>query len=121
MTARVATDDQIGAELGPGVQLIRVDQTRFDPWFVAGVLSRTDNLRIAGRTSSTASGTLRIDIRRLTIPVLPLSQQQAYGEAFRRLIGFRATLDEAVEAGAALAREIGDNIFGGSLEIAQDQ
>ncbi|MGW4296850.1 N-6 DNA methylase [Micromonospora chersina] len=120
MTARVARGEQIGADLGPGLQLIRVDKARFDPWFVAGVLSRTDNLRIAGRASSTANGTLRIDIRRLTIPVLPLAEQQAYGEAFRRLIDFNVTLEQTTEAGAALARDIGDSLFGGSLEIAQD-
>ncbi|MEV7229781.1 N-6 DNA methylase [Polymorphospora sp. NPDC051019] len=117
ITARVATPEQVGAELGPGVQLIRVDTTRFDPWFVAGVLSRTDNLRIAGRTSSTASGTLRIDIRRLTIPVVPLDQQQAYGQAFRQLVEFRHTLEQAAAAGAALAREIGDGLTTGALGV----
>lgn len=79
IVARMATPEQVGAELGPGVQLVRVDPARFDPWFVAGVLSRTDNLRVAGRASSAGNGTLRIDIRRLTIPVLPLDQQQTYG------------------------------------------
>ncbi|MEV0733162.1 N-6 DNA methylase [Polymorphospora sp. NPDC050346] len=118
ISARVATPEQIGAELGPGVQLIRVDTTRFDPWFVAGVLSRTDNLRIAGRTSSTASGTLRIDIRRLTIPVVPLKQQRAYGQAFRQLVEFRNTLEQAAATGAALAREIGDGLTTGALGVA---
>lgn len=121
MTARVARREQIGAALGPGVQLIRVDQTRFDPWFVAGLLSRSDNLRVAGRASSTAAGTLRIDIRRLTIPVLPLPEQQTYGEAFRRLVDFHLTLEQAAEAGAALAKEVSDSLFGGNLEIAQGQ
>ncbi|MEV0609524.1 N-6 DNA methylase [Polymorphospora rubra] len=118
ISARVATPEQIGAELGPGVQLIRVDTTRFDPWFVAGVLSRTDNLRIAGRTSSTASGTLRIDIRRLTIPVVPLDQQQAYGQAYRQLVEFRGALERVTATGAALAREIGDGLTTGTLGVA---
>ncbi|MFF3853724.1 class I SAM-dependent DNA methyltransferase [Micromonospora sp. NPDC002575] len=118
ISARVATADQVGAEIGPGIQLLRVDTTRFDPWFVAGVISRTDNLRVAGRASSTANGALRIDVRRLTIPVLPLHQQQAYGQAFRQLAEFRNTLEQAAAAGAALAREVGDNLVVGTLGIA---
>ncbi|WBB79287.1 N-6 DNA methylase [Micromonospora sp. WMMD882] len=117
INARVATPEQVGAELGPGVQLIRVDPARFDPWFVAGVLSRTDNLRIAGRASSSATGALRIDIRRLSIPVLPLRQQQAYGEAFRQLVEFRHVLEQAATTGAALARDIGDGLTEGALGL----
>jgi type I restriction-modification system DNA methylase subunit len=120
ISARVATPEQVGAELGPGVQLIRVDTTRFDPWFVAGVISRTDNLRIAGRTSSTANSALRIDIRRLAIPVVPLGQQQAYGQAFRQLVEFRTTLERAAATGAALAHEIGDGLTVGALGLSPD-
>jgi hypothetical protein len=118
INARVATPDQVGAEIGPGIQLLRVDTTRFDPWFVAGVISRTDNLRVAGRSSSSASGALRIDVRRLTIPVLPLHQQQAYGQAFRQLAEFRSGLEQAAATGAALAREVGDSLVVGTLGIA---
>lgn len=117
ISARVATPKQVGAELGPGAQLIRVDTTRFDPWFVAGVISRTDNMRIAGRASSTANGALRIDIKRLTIPVLPLDQQQIYGHAFRQLAEFRATLDEAAATGAILARDIADGLTAGAFGL----
>ncbi|MFC0530329.1 HsdM family class I SAM-dependent methyltransferase [Phytohabitans kaempferiae] len=117
ISARVATPQQIGAELGPGAQLIRVDTTRFDPWFVAGVISRTENMRIAGRASSTANGVLRIDVKRLTIPVVPLQQQQIYGQAFRQLAEFRTTLDEAAATGAILAREIGDGLTAGAFGL----
>ncbi|WP_326557190.1 HsdM family class I SAM-dependent methyltransferase [Micromonospora sp. NBC_01796] len=115
ITAQVATPDQAGAELGPGVQLMRVDTTRFDPWFIAGVISRTDNPHGADRTTSTSNGALRIEIRRLTIPVLPLDQQRPYGQAFRQLIEFRNHLDRAGTTGAALAREISDGLTLGSL------
>ncbi|MEV0881350.1 N-6 DNA methylase [Micromonospora echinofusca] len=117
ISARVATPEQVGAELGPGVQLLRVDTTCFDPWFVAGVISHTDNLRIAGRASSTANSALRIDIKRLAIPVLPLDQQQAYGQAFCRLIEFSTALDRAAMTGAALAREISDGLTAGALDL----
>ncbi|MEU9508435.1 N-6 DNA methylase [Micromonospora sp. NPDC048170] len=117
ISARVATPEQVGAELGPGVQLIRVDTACFDPWFVAGVISHTDNLRIAGRASSTANSALRIDIKRLAIPVLPLDQQQAYGQAYCRLIEFSTALDQAAATGAALAREISDGLTAGALDL----
>ncbi|MFI7609300.1 class I SAM-dependent DNA methyltransferase [Micromonospora sp. NPDC049366] len=115
IAAHVATPEQVGAELGPGVQLLRVDTTRFDPWFIAGVITRTDNPRLAGRTSASSTGSLRVDIRQLTIPVLPLDQQQAYGSAFRRLVEFRTKLDQAAATGAALARDINEGLITGTL------
>ncbi|GAA1873492.1 HsdM family class I SAM-dependent methyltransferase [Asanoa iriomotensis] len=117
ITARVATAEQVGAELGPGVQLIRVDRDLFDSWFVAGVISRTDNVRVAARTSSGVSGALRIDIRRLSIPVLPLDQQQEYGRVFLQLAEFRTRLDDAAASGAVLAREIGDSLTAGTIGV----
>ena len=53
-----------------------------------------------------------------SIPVLPLEQQQAYGDAFRRLAEFRTTLDHAAEIGAALAREISDALTTGTLDLS---
>ncbi|WP_229403578.1 HsdM family class I SAM-dependent methyltransferase [Micromonospora okii] len=117
ISARVATAEQIGAEIGPGTQLLRVDTARFDPWFVAGAISRTENLRIAGRSSSTTNSVLRIDVRRLGIPVLPLDQQRVYGQAFRQLVEFRNALEQAAVTGTALAREIGDSLVAGALGI----
>ena len=75
----------------------------------------TDILRVAGQTSGAGNGILRIDVRRLTIPMLPLDQQHAYGQAFRRLAEFRAGLDQAAAAGAARAREISDGLTSGAL------
>ncbi|GIJ12174.1 class I SAM-dependent DNA methyltransferase [Micromonospora andamanensis] len=117
INARVATPEQVGAELGPGAQLIRVDTTRFDPWFIAGTISRTDNLRIAGRAASTGNGAMRIDVRRLSIPVVALEQQHAYGQAFRQLVEFRATLERASATGTTLTREISDALTSGTLGL----
>ncbi|HEX6498459.1 MAG TPA: N-6 DNA methylase [Micromonosporaceae bacterium] len=121
IVAQVASPEQIGAELDPHVQLVRVDPARFDPWFVAGALSYSDNLRVAGRTSSAAHGAFRIDIRRLVIPVLPLDQQQMYGRAFRQLAEFRAGLDKTAEVGRDLAREIRDGLASGALVVSSRQ
>ena len=115
IVARVATSEQVGAVLGPGLQLVRVDGAQFDSWFVAGVLSRTENARVAGRASSAGSGMRRIDVKRLAIPVLPLDQQRVYGQAFRQLSEFQARLHEVATTGEALAREINDGLVWGSL------
>jgi type I restriction-modification system DNA methylase subunit len=113
--ARVATAEQIDTELEPGLQLVRVDAAQFDPWFVAGALSRTENARVAGRASSASSSMRRIDVRRLAIPVLPLDQQRTYGQAFHRLVEFQESLREFAATGEDLAREINDGLLSGSL------
>ncbi|WP_433618583.1 N-6 DNA methylase [Dactylosporangium sp. CA-139114] len=117
VVARVATDAQVGAALGQGIQALRIDPSLFDPWFVAGLLAREDNVRAAIRTSSAGGGTLRVDLRRLTIPVLTIQEQRVYGEAFRRLDVFRLGLERAAAAGAALARSIGEGLASGALRV----
>ncbi|XVU29166.1 N-6 DNA methylase [Actinoplanes sp. CA-054009] len=117
IVARVATAEQVGEELGTGVQLVRVDEAQFDPWFVAGVLSRTENVRVAGRASSASSGMRRIDVRRLAIPVLSLAQQRVYGQAFRHLAEFQTSLQALTTTGEALARELNDGLVSGALTI----
>ncbi|GID27481.1 HsdM family class I SAM-dependent methyltransferase [Paractinoplanes brasiliensis] len=115
VVASVATPEQIGQELEPGHQLVRIDREQFDPWFMAGVLSRTENAGFAGRSSSAGSGARRIDVKRFTIPVLPLDQQREYGRTFRQLAEFRAALREVATTGEALTTEISDGLARGSL------
>jgi len=117
IVARVATAMQVGAELGPAVQALRVDLDQFDQWFVAGMLARAENLRLAGRGSTTNAGTLRIDIKRLTIPVLPLELQKAYGAAFQKLAEFRAVLDCLAAMGISLADGLDRGLMAGALAI----
>ncbi|MBM2622919.1 N-6 DNA methylase [Actinoplanes sp. LDG1-06] len=121
ITARVATPDEIGKELEPGHQLVRIKSAQFNPWFVAGTLSRTENARVAGRASSVGSGARRIDVKRLTIPVLPLDQQREYGRAFRQLAEFQSGLHEVATAGEALASEINDGLAWGSLTSSPER
>jgi len=115
IVARVATPEQIGAELGPGLQLVRVNSEQFDSWFVAGVLSRRENVRVAGRASSAGSSMRRIDVKRIAIPVLPRDQQRRYGYALRQLAEFQTRLREAASVGESLAREINDGLVWGTL------
>ncbi|MEV7968525.1 hypothetical protein AB0O34_21435 [Sphaerisporangium sp. NPDC088356] len=80
-TARVADQGDAGAFLGPHLHLFRPDLDRLDPWFLAGFLSAEDNLN----STATGSTIVRVDARRLRVPLLPLEEQRRYGKAFRRM------------------------------------
>lgn len=80
-TARVADTQDAGALLGVNVHLFRPDTERLDPWFLAGFLAAKDNVSSA----TVGSTAIQIQAQRLRLPLLPLADQQRYGEAFRRL------------------------------------
>jgi hypothetical protein len=114
LVARVATDEQVGARLGPNLHAIRADPQVLDPWFLAGVLSAGENAREAARTSSMRD-VMRVNVKRLQVPVLPLEDQKRYGEAFRRLAEFEAVLARASDEGRELARGLSDALSSGVL------
>ncbi|MET7394303.1 N-6 DNA methylase [Dactylosporangium sp. NPDC005572] len=117
--AHVATAEQVDTELTPGLQALRVDPALFDPWFVAGILSRSDNVRVASRASS-SSGAPRLDLKRLTVPVLTLHEQAQHGRMFRRLAELRTKLEHTTTVGTTLIREINDGITSGHLTVDLD-
>jgi hypothetical protein len=86
----VATDGHDSVLLGENLHLIRPDQFRIDPWFLCGFLSARASIRQA----SYGTTTIRIDARRLAVPLLPMAEQRRYGEAFRQLRDFGAALRE---------------------------
>lgn len=103
--ARVATEADAGALLGLNLHLLRPDTAHIDPWFLAGFLEDEDNLRRAGQGSTV----IRVDLRRLRVPLLPLAEQRRYGAAFRELHEFRAELDRV----RAAADDLGQRLSGG--------
>ncbi|MFB8766132.1 N-6 DNA methylase [Nocardiopsis alba] len=103
--ARVATEADAGALLGLNLHLLRPDTAHIDPWFLAGFLEDEDNLRRAGQGSTV----IRVDLRRLRVPLLPLAEQRRYGAAFRELHEFRAELDRV----RAAAEDLGQRLSGG--------
>ncbi|OLZ51894.1 N-6 DNA methylase [Amycolatopsis keratiniphila] len=115
VVARVATSEQIGAQVGSTVVLVRVDTDVLDPWFVAGALSTAENNRTAATSSATMAGTMRVNVKRLRVPVLPLAAQRRSGEAFRRLADFERALAEVAEQGRSLAREFAEGLAAGVL------
>ncbi|AXH94697.1 SAM-dependent methyltransferase [Micromonospora aurantiaca] len=108
--ARVLTAG--GAVLGPQLYLFRADPERVDPHFLAGFL------RIAQSQSASRSSSLlvRTDARRASIPRLPLAEQRAYGEAFRRLTAFEDALRETAALGETLVRLGFAGLADGSLQ-----
>ena len=108
LTARVANGEDVGAYLSPTVYLIRPDTAALDPWFLAGVLSSTGGDRQAARMASTLGDRIRFDPRRVRVPLLPIEDQRAYGESFRRLWDFARTLRTAYDEGTDLVRDLID-------------
>jgi SAM-dependent methyltransferase len=115
VVARVATAEQIGVRLGQNVSLIRADPARVDPWFLAGMLTAPTNRRGATRQSSGTRDIVRVNLKRLRVPLLPIDEQRRYGEAFRRLIEFDAMVDKAADETHQLVQDLTAALTRGSL------
>jgi SAM-dependent methyltransferase len=111
VSARVAAGEDEEAVLGRGLHLIRADPGRIDPWFLAGFLASPASIQQA----SYGSTVTRIDVRRLTVPLLPPPEQRRYGAAFRQLHAFRASSEEFASLSANLARLLGRALADGGL------
>jgi hypothetical protein len=109
--ARVVEADD--ALLGPQLSLLRVDPERLDPYFVAGVLRSSANVRSA--TVQSTGGAGRADVRRAQVPRLPLEEQRRYGDAFRRMAEFESALRSTAVMGAEMAQLLADGVAEGTL------
>jgi hypothetical protein len=98
MRGHVVTRDEEDTDLPPNTHLIRPNRGHIDPWFLAGFLVAPASVR--GAAYGTNGG--RIEVRRLTVPFLPLPEQQAYGAAFRRLEDSEARIREIARVTADL-------------------
>ncbi|WP_433362927.1 hypothetical protein [Streptosporangium sp. CA-115845] len=65
---------------------------------MAGFLSGSVNLRNYPTVGSRA----QVDVRRAEIPLLPIEEQRVYGEAFRKLAEFEASLRRVAALGEDL-------------------
>lgn len=111
VTARVATGEDEEAILGRGLHLIRAESERINPWFLAGFIASPANIQQA----SYGSMVTRIDVRRLTVPLLPLSEQSRYGTAFRELHRFRVSCEEFARLSETLSRLLARALAEGGL------
>ncbi|MDG4774971.1 N-6 DNA methylase [Solwaraspora sp. WMMD792] len=108
---RVADADDAGTLLDRRRLLLRPDPQRLDPWFLAGFLAAEDNLSAA----ATGSTIVRVDPRRLRVPLLPLAEQQRYGRAFRRIDLLRRAAQQAGSVAEETARTLSAGLTGGAL------
>ncbi|SEK24741.1 N-6 DNA methylase [Streptacidiphilus jiangxiensis] len=113
--ARVVGTDTAGAALGRNLQVLRPEPAALDPWFLAGFLRGSANARQASSYASTAA---RLDVRRLQLPRLPLSEQHRYGASFRDLAAFEEALLRAGRLGDRLVRGLHDALTDGALPPA---
>ncbi|MHB9859324.1 N-6 DNA methylase [Streptomyces sp. YIM S03343] len=109
--ARVVEPGEAGCFLGPHLLLFRPDRRRLDPWFLAGFLAAEQNVNAA----ATGSSIVRVDPRRLRVPLLPLAEQQRYGAAFRRLHELRTAARRADQAAEEVTRLLSTGLTGGAL------
>ncbi|MFD4718473.1 N-6 DNA methylase [Streptomyces sp. NPDC058423] len=109
--ARVAEPGETGCFLGPHLLLFRPDQRRLDPWFLAGFLAAEQNVNAA----ATGTSIIRVDPRRLRVPLLPLAEQQRYGAAFRSLHELRTAARRADRAAEDVTRLLSTGLTGGAL------
>jgi SAM-dependent methyltransferase len=109
--ARVVEPGESGCFLGPHLLLFRPDRRRLDPWFLAGFLAAEQNVNAA----ATGTSLVRVDPRRLRVPLLPLAEQQRYGAAFRRLHELRTAARRAERAAEDVTRLLGSGLTGGAL------
>jgi hypothetical protein len=62
-----------------------------------------------------------VDVRRAEVPLLPIEEQRAYGEAFRRLEAFQSALRRTTELSEEMTRFITDDLADGSLRPPQSE
>lgn len=117
VAARVASEDDAGCLLGNGVVLLRPDPRRLDPWFLAGFVSAPDNVSQA----TTGTSTHQLVASRLRVPLLPLGEQTAYGQAFRKIHRLRTSARNAAACANETADLIATTLNGGMLLPYEDE
>ncbi|MFE4331174.1 N-6 DNA methylase [Streptomyces sp. NPDC056831] len=103
--------------LGPQLYALRVNPEMLDAHFLAGCLRAPANGRQAGTHASSSS---RVDVRRLQVLQLPLDEQAAYADTFRRLTDFERLLKRADDLGKGLVNDVGDRIAAGGLATTRN-
>jgi predicted DNA-binding transcriptional regulator AlpA len=88
------------------VAVLRPDPQALDPDFLAGFLSGPALERHA---ATSRSGTLRVDLRAVPVPRLPLAEQQRYGAVLRAM----SELDRMITDARELGRELTGHLVTG--------
>ncbi|MEU5987620.1 N-6 DNA methylase [Spirillospora sp. NPDC047418] len=108
-TALISED---GAVLGSHLHLLRPDPDALDPKFLAGFLR---DAGIERYLRGSGSRIMRIDVRAIEVPRLPLTEQRAHAEALHRVEQFRDLLKRTTRLGDELAGSLTAGLAGGTL------
>lgn len=103
--------DEAGGTLRRQHLALRPDPQRLDPWFLAGFLSAQENVSAA----TSGSSVVRVDVRRLRVPVMPLDQQRRYGAAFRRVHDLRVAAEQVGRLATDTAHDLATGLTAGLL------
>lgn len=98
--------------LGPQLYALHPDPELLDAWFLAGCLRAPANARQAGSHTSSSA---RIDVRKLQVLQLSLTEQRPYAAAFRELLALEESLRSLAAVGEGLVRGLGDGLAAGRL------
>lgn len=93
-------------------QVVEIDATRLDAYFVATFL-RADVAVLP--VTNTLGAVSRDDLRRCRIPRMPLAEQRRYGEAFQRLLELDAALKALVDVSGKVIEQVIHGLTSGVL------
>lgn len=99
------------------VHLIRPDTDVLDAWFLAGFLAAPANVKQA----SYGTAAIRVDARRLAVPLLPLERQRLYGTIFRRLRELDGAIAEVATLAGNLTGTLTRSLADGTLVPPEDR
>ena len=114
----VAAEGDEGTPLNQRMYLIRPDTAHLDPWFLAGFLTAPLNV---ARMSSGTSAVKQLNVRTLTVPLLPLPEQRRYAAAFRALRDLQDAVSRAGQHAAELTQLLAAALTEGTLLPPEEQ
>ncbi|MDR7304216.1 N-6 DNA methylase [Haloactinomyces albus] len=108
LTSRVIGEER--AVLGTHLWLLRPNPEQLDPWFLAGFLRNSANTVL-----TTGSMAARLDVRKVELPRIPLSEQHPYANAFKQLFLLERGLRQVQQHGGDLITTMIDGMASNAL------
>ncbi|MBM2621060.1 N-6 DNA methylase [Actinoplanes sp. LDG1-06] len=96
---------------GRNLYVLRPNPEVLNAWFLAGYVGTASN----ERNMSSLSGTLRLDLKRVQIPRIPIAEQRRHGEAFAQLHQLNQMARQVTDLSAELTRLTVEGLAFGKL------
>ncbi|MGW4018256.1 N-6 DNA methylase [Rhodococcus ruber] len=93
--------------------LVRVDDTKVDRWFLAACIDAATRLPWVSHGSVAP----QLNLQRVEIPVLPLSEQRRIGDVVRRIDAERVALERKLHATRRLLKAVDDAVSAGAVTV----